>query len=412
LDMMKTHTPRLAAPRPPLLWGAPSAHCHRWAVAALLTVGCSRDPIRVGDLPDCARGDAVTAAGICFEERTRELLDSIDAAHLVAGDFSGDANLEIMAVGLRGSGVGAELWPGSVEGPMAPSADPMVSGCSAYPVAGLLLATGRDDLVFPSCTPGVLAYPGGDAGFGPPLELPLLVSPTSGVVADIDADGDVDLVALGPDAQGLAALSTVSRGADGAFGLPTVQAVTGLTFVPNGIRAADFDGDQVLDLALYLADAAGLGYVLGSGAGTFTAAIPLSTPFAVHTMDTADFDGDGDDDIVYADDDAGTVCIWIVDGIPEPVPRCWPLDGLVPSNLVAGDLDDDGSAEVIFADATAPQLTVWDVDLLSEDVATRALSTPEPTDQVVLADLQGDGSLDLVAGHFAAGRLSIRLGVP
>jgi hypothetical protein len=399
---MKTTLPSLAASFLRARWRARRARVLGCAGVLAASPGCVSRLIPDGD-----------SCRICFAEQDQELAVSLGLVHVVAGDVSGDANLEVLAVGLRGTAVAAEMWSGSAAGPVGPPIDPMVSGCSAYPVAAPLLASGRDDLVFPACTPGLIAYPGGEAGFGPPVDLDLLVSPRSGVVADMDADGDTDLVVLGGDALGVTALSIIAGGSDGSFAPPSVQPVTGLAFDPSGIGGADFNGDGALDLVVYKGNAPGaLGYMLGSGPATFAPAIPLATELAVQTLAIADFDGDGDDDLVYADDDARVVCKWIIDDAPEPAPSCWSLTELVPTDVAAGDLDGDGVAEIVFADATADVLRVWDVETPADDLAMSTLATPAPADLVLLADLQADGELDLVAAHLAARMVSIRLAVP
>lgn len=140
--------------------------------------------------------------------------------------------------------------------------------------------------------------------------------------------------------------------------------------------------------------------------------VPLAPQHAVHAVAVADFDGDGDDDLVYASDVDRVVCIWTIDAVAEGAPRCWPLDELVPSQMAVADLDGDGVAEVALGDATAATVWLWDVDLASDEMALVGLATPAPTDLVLLADLQHDVAPDLITAHAASKTLSIRLGVP
>jgi hypothetical protein len=373
-------------------------------------VACAPDPIRVGDLPEC---DAATAPAVCFEDSFRELEVSIEPLHVLAGDFTGDANLEVVAVGLRGGPIGAEMWPGSSNGPVAPAVDPMVTGCSGYPVAGPLLQTGRDDLMFATCSPRVDVYGGAETGFATPVGIDLPVAPRSSVIIDIEGDADVDLVALGEDTAGAVALSVVSREANGSLGAPTLQLVTGLAFDPSGIRAADFDADRIVDLAIFSPGVAGaLGVAHGSGAGSFATPVQLPTELTIHAVAPGDFDGDSDDDLAFADADAGRLCVWIVDAAADPAPFCWPAADLVPASLAAGDIDGDGGDEVVVADADAARVFVWDVDLAASAPSMHEIEAPAKAELVDLVDLEGDGALDLLLGHFAARSISVRLGVP
>jgi hypothetical protein len=144
----------------------------------------------------------------------------------------------------------------------------------------------------------------------------------------------------------------------------------------------------------------------------FAEPVRLTTDLEIQTLVAADFDADGDQDLGYSDDDAGTVCIWIVDEFPEPAPRCWNLESVVPTHMAAGDLDGDGVAEVAFADSTAAEVWIWDVDLAADVPTLLPLSTPFPADLVELVDLQGDGALDVLAGHIGSRSFSVRLAIP
>ncbi len=387
-----------------------------WLALGLLT-GCAPDPVHLGDLPEaaiaCGRDDAVVAADICFEESVREFAVSIEPLHFVTGDFSGDASIDVMTVGRREGAIGAELWLGSDRGPLGPPTDPMVTGCSAFPVPGPLLASGRDDILFATCAPYVDVYPGGTDGFGAPVRIDLPLSLRSTIIDDIDSDGDTDLVVLGEDASAVAALSVVLREADGSLSTPTMQSLVPLSFDPVGASPADFDGDGLLDLAIRRGSVAGsLGFVRSIAPGVFGEPVRLTTELRPWSLAVADFDGDGDDDIVYADDQALVACVWIFDDVVTAQPVCRALEELVPQHLTAADLDGDGMAEVVLADATNPQLWVWRPDLAGEGDVLEPLSVPAGTELVELVDLNGDAAFDIIAGHFAARTFSIRLAAP
>jgi hypothetical protein len=400
---------------------SPTRERHRAGRIALTALAClaacTPDPTHLGDLPEgailCGRDDAVAAAGICFESSAREFAVAIEPLHFITGNFSSDSAIDVIPVGRRDGAIGAELWLGSDRGPLGPPRDPMLTGCSAFPVAGPLLVSGYDDVLFATCEAFVNVYPGGDAGFGPPIRIDLPVVLRSTVIDDIEGDGDIDLIALGEDTSGIAALSVVLRQADGSLGVPSLQPLSTLSFDPSGATRADFDGDGLIDLAIRRGDVAGsLGYVLGQSPGVFGEPQRLTTELRPWTLAAADLDGDGDDDLVYGDDEARQVCTWIVDALPDPQPVCRALDGIVPTNLTAADLDGDGIAEVVIGDATDTSVWVWRVDLAGEADVMEPLAVPAGTELVDLVDFDADGTLDLIAGHFAAKTFSIRFAVP
>lgn len=350
---------------------------------------------------------------MCFEQDARELPVSIEPLHVLSGDFAADAYLEVIAVGLRDGAVAVELWSGSSEGPVEPSVDAMITGCSAYPVAGPILGSDRDDLVVSTCSPTVDVHPGAQSGFQPPIPIELPIAPRSSVVADVDADGDTDLVVLGDDEGAAAALAIVARAADGSLESLGTLPIAGLTFDPTGIRGADFDANGNLDLVLFRQGEAGaLGVVHASAPAAFATPVQLLTQLEIFAVATGDFDGDGDDDLAFADSDARLLCAWIVDAFADPAPFCWPAEDFVPAQLAAGDIDDDGDAELAVSDRESPRVWIWDVDLAAETPTMRPLATPAPAEIVELVDLQGDGRLDLLAGHLSARSISVRLGAP
>ena len=388
-----------------------------WLVLGLLLTACAPDPVHLGDLPEaaiaCGRDDAVVAADICFEESVREFAVSIEPLHFVTGDFSGDASVDVMTVGRRDGAIGAELWLGSDRGPLGPPTDPMVTGCSAFPVPGPLLVSGRDDILFATCAPYVDVYPGGTDGFGAPVRIDVPLSLRSTIIGDVEGDGDTDLVILGEDTSAVAALSVILRQPDGTLGTPSLQSLSALSFDPVGASRADFDGDGLMDLAIRRGSVAGsLGYVRSTAAGVFGDPVRLTTDLLPRTLAVADFDADGDDDLVYADDEAKVACVWIVDDVPAPQPLCRTFEEVAPRHLTAADLDGDGIAEVVLADATNPQLWVWRPDLAGEGDVLEPLSVPAGTELVALVDLNGDAALDIIAGHFDARTFSIRLAAP
>lgn len=381
--------------------------------AASLSTACSPDPVHLGDLPEgalvCGRDDAVVAADICFEDSVREFAVSIEMLHLITGDFSGDASVDVLTVGRRPTAIGAELWLGSDRGPLGPPSDPMITGCSAFPVAGPLLVSGRDDVLFATCQPYVDVYPAGDTGFGAPVRIDLPVSLRSTTIADVEGDGDIDLVVLGEDASAVAALSVILRQADGSLSAPSLQPLS-LSFDPVGASPGDFDGDGLLDLAIRRGSVPNsLGYVRSTAAGVFGDPIRLTTELRAVTLAVADFDADDDDDIVFADEEARAACVWIVDDVPAPQPLCRIFEQVAPHDIDAADLDGDGIAEVVMADASEPSLWVWRPDLAGEGDVVEPLSVPAGAELVELVDLDGDDALDLIAGHFAARTFSIRL---
>ena len=129
------------------------------------------------------------------------------------------------------------------------------------------------------------------------------------VVADIDDDGASDLVIL---TQGFGVRRVIVRRADGSGGfLPPVE------FQAPGastISAADLDRDGDLDLLAIAPLAARAWPFLGDGNGGFSAAPDFAIPVGASDFVTLDVDDDGRTDLVTADGPSGTFSIFRASG--------------------------------------------------------------------------------------------------
>lgn len=382
-----------------------------WLLASV-SLGCSPSSSNLGDLPStlCDDPQAVEVLDHCFERSTRETSTSFEPLHLLLGDLDADGAIDLLSLGVA-EGVVTELFSGGPRGPEAPGASTSLTGCSAYPLGGHIDADASVDVVFPSCETSIDIFFGGTVPPTPGVRIEVGLTVRSIAPADLELDGDVDLVALGTDAAGV--LSTALLVADaGVFGAPVVEPVGPLSFDPHGIDAGDLDGDGRSDLVLReTMTTPRIAVRLATGPGTFEPWRALELPAIPRSLVLADFVGDGNDGIAFADPGAGRVCVLPGVAVEDTV-ACIDLDGVAPSSLAAGDFDDDGAAELVVADARGTRLRVLARDDAGALVEVADLSVPEPADLVFVADVNGEGTLDVVGGHFAARAFSIRLGLP
>src|SRR5262249_15519382 len=80
---------------------------------------------------------------------------------------------------------------------------------------------------------------------------------------------------------------------------------------PSSLRAGDFNGDGVLDLAAANFDANSVSAILGNGDGTFQPPRSLTAGTGPISLGVSDFNGDGTLDLVVANADSSDVSVFL-----------------------------------------------------------------------------------------------------
>jgi len=162
----------------------------------------------------------------------------------------------------------------------------------------------------------------GSASFSYDSSVTFSFDPLTVIVVDLNGDGDNDLVA-GDSSASSSELGVALRTGSGTYGTPSDTSVNGQVFK---ILADDLDGDSDQDVFIITRTGSGVSAageltgLLGNGSGGFastqTASLGTSVPIG---MDIADFDNDGDDEVVISDSRTGVFAMFRSTFISPPL---------------------------------------------------------------------------------------------
>ncbi|NEA51973.1 FG-GAP-like repeat-containing protein [Streptomyces sp. SID10815] len=223
--------------------------------------------------------------------------------------------------------------------------------------------------------------------------------PTDVAVGDLDEDGTPDLATSNANTNNV---SVVLGHGDGTFGTATRFGLGGGAG-PQGIAAADLNGDGHLDLLTSNASTGTLSVLLGDGHGSFGTASSVSAGVTLPSrIELADIDEDGAlDAVVVALGSPGRVAVLPGDGAGGFGTASVLSAGTNLSSASVADLNGDGHADLVLASATTDQVVVLEGDGAGAFGGPLAFGlgggrNPQAT---AVADLDGDGRPDVVTAN-------------
>jgi hypothetical protein len=168
---------------------------------------------------------------------------------------------------------------------------------------------------------------------------------------------------------------------------------------PFAAVAADFNGDNKVDLAVVNAAAGNVTVLLGNGNGGFTPAphSPFRVGLGPFSLAVGDFNGDGKPDLAVANEGDNTVSILLGDGQGgfAPGPRSPLATGPAPVSLAVADFNADGKADLAVASGTVNSANIFFGNGDGSFTAARSVGLLGPATYILAADINLDGTPDL-----------------
>ena len=240
--------------------------------------------------------------------------------------------------------------------------------------------------------------------FGPRIDLALCdscssPSPVSPALADLDGDGDLDLV-VGDDQLGR--IGVRFNDGSGRFG-PSMDYT--VDYDAQDIALRDVTGDGTLDL-LAASWNSSVKLFRGLGGGRFGLQERASNPTTPVAIELADLDRDGDPDLITGGED-NMIRTYLNDGTGTFVgpTSLLGLDNYY--DVAVADLDRDGGLDIVTTDSITTLTVLHHTAALTW--APAPIQVASGATGIAIADWNGDGILDLATAA-TSGSVELLLG--
>ena len=250
----------------------------------------------------------------------------------------------------------------------------------------------------------------GRGTFSPGPDVPLAMGTGNHTLADIDADGDLDLLIPQTQYAGYVTGTVAVRLNDGRGNFSGTTTVS-TARAPYALAAADVDGDGDQDLLAACSPSNVVSVRLNDGRGNFSGGSDVPVVTTAYQLTTGDLDGDGDLDLVVHTNTAGQTVASIRlnqgNGTFAGGSEIAVQGGT--GALTLGDIDSDGDLDLLAGCARSNTVETRLNNGQGQFAATgSSIAVGNYPQELRLTDIDSDGDLDLLTLNIYGSNISIR----
>ena len=269
------------------------------------------------------------------------------------------------------------------------------------------------DIVVACGNGNILIFSGDSDGLSCRLTIfNLGIALSSVILADFNSDSHLDIAVTDVQKQNIA---VVLGYGDGAFGTRTVYPID-FAGVSYGMIAVDFNRDEILDLAVTVYNNDEVVIFYGDGDGSFTLARIYSTGFGSKPFGiaAADFDGNNQLEIIVTVTSINGIAVLTEYVAAEFVKQVVYSTGSTPQpfSVAAGDFTHDNRSDVIVANSGTDDLSVLvgSGNGTFEREMMYRVGTDSRPQYVITCDIDQDQQLDIVSVNSKLNSITIMMG--
>ena len=240
-------------------------------------------------------------------------------------------------------------------------------------------------------------------------DLSVGATPLTGYAADVDNDGDIDLISANSNSTG--SVSVILNNGDNTY----ANAVNyPADYSPRSVIATDVNADGFVDIIASNFYSDNLSVLINKMDGTFNSAVNYQTDYNPISVTSGDIDGDGDFDLItanYDENDGYSISILKNNSDGTFSSKIDYSMDVVSNFVTVADLDSDGDIDIITSNNNSGNITVSKNNGDGTIQSKTDFSVGSNPGFIASGDLNNDKKVDLVVTNWSSNTVSVLLNV-